>query len=443
MKNSWLIALREFKERISTRSFILFSLMGPLVILGFIYVLFVSGAVPEQKWKVLISDKAGIMDNKIFTSADQSVEYSFVNDYLEAEEFAAAKKYQEFDALVEINEKVLSNKVGHVFYREEPTTNMQIRIRYHCERRLEEVIAQELHNMPLSKYREIKSPIQFGFHDVYDPQGMATDLKGWAGFFFGALIFTFIFLFGMTILRSVSREKSNRIVEVLLASVSPIQLMVGKITGIGMSAFLQFTIWITVITSGLYMMRETVFPDMRDASVQQEISIGSETEKGSDEFFTSVEYNEFVDLVYERIQFTNSLGFFFMFFIAGYLFYGALFAAIGSTMGSESDGQQFVIPIIFLLCFALYGGYYALNHPDAPLSTWLHFIPFTAPVVVMVKLAQGYELGHAYEAYMALLILFASAFAMLGIAGRLYRNGILQFGHRLRIIHLFKWLRKA
>ena len=112
-------------------------------------------------------------------------------------------------------------------------------------------------------------------------------------------------------------------------------------------------------------------------------------------------------------------------------------------MGSESDGQQFVIPIIFLLCFALYGGYYALNHPDAPLSTWLHFIPFTAPVVVMVKLAQGYELGHAYEAYMALLILFASAFAMLGIAGRLYRNGILQFGHRLRIIHLFKWLRKA
>ncbi len=442
MNNSWHIASREFRERIGSRSYVLFSIFGPLVLLGFVYLLFLAGDVPEQRWKVLISDKAGIMENKIFTSGDKAVTYSFVDDYVDHDEFADAKKFQEFDALLEINEKILSNKIAFVFYREEPSTSMQMRVRYHCERRLEEVIAQELYDMPVQKYRKIKTPIGFSFRDVYDPYGMAADLKGWAGFFFGALIFVFIFLFGMTILRSVVREKSNRIVEVLLASVSPNQLMTGKIIGIGMSAFLQFTIWITIVSSGLYLMRETVFPDVRDAS-NVEMMITEDDASQQEQFFGSMEYNEFVDLVYERMQFSNTLGFFFVFFIAGYLFYGAFFAAIGSTMGSESDGQQFVIPIILLLCFALYSGYYALHYPDAPLSKWLHYLPFTSPVVVMVKLAQGYEPGHAYELYVALLILLAGAFAMLGIAGRLYKNGILQFGHRLQLRHLIKWLRRS
>ena len=258
------------------------------------------------------------------------------------------------------------------------------------------------------------------------------------------LIFIFIFLFGMTILRSVSREKSNRIVEVLLASVSPNQMMVGKILGIGFAAFFQFVIWAVIIGFGLYFMRENLFPDLLDASNMniQQLTLNAADATYQESQFASREYNQFVDLVFGQVQFVNMTGFFLLFFIGGYLFYGALFAAIGATMGSESDGQQFVLPLIFLLFLALYSGYFVLNYPENTMSTWLHYIPFTSPVVVMVKLSQGYEPGEAYEIYLSFFVLLISAFMMMAIAARLYKNGILQFGHRVRLKHVFKWLRK-
>lgn len=445
MKNSLLVAMREWKERIGSRSFLMFALFGPLVVLTFVYLLFVFGGEGEQRWNVLIADPAGILENKIMVTEDQSVRYAFADDYIEMEEFANAQKFQSFDALLEVNEKVLSNKTGFVFFREKPSMRMQTRIRYHYERRLEEVMVETFTDLPIQEFRKIKQPISISFRNVYDPKDESADLSGWVGFFFGALIFVFIFLFGMTILRSVSREKSNRIVEVLLASVSPNQLMLGKIIGIGLSAFLQFLIWVIIIGFGLYFMRENVFPDMLDAAnlnVQQ-LTLEASEKSNDPYFFAAKEYNEFVQLVYERIQFSNMIGFFVLFFVTGYLFYGALFAAIGSTMGSESDGQQFVLPLIFVLCGALYSGYYVLNFPESTLATVFHYLPFSSPVVVMVKLAQGYEPGHAYELYLSFLLLLASAFAMLGIAGRLYKNGILQFGHRVRLKHIAKWLRKS
>lgn len=429
----------------SSRSFIMLSVIGPLIVLGMVYVMFALGGQSKQHWNVLIADPGGIMNNKIMAQIDNSVTYSFADGYIEVDEFRDAKKYQKFDALLEVNEKVLSNKTGFVFYREKPSVRMQTRVHYQFERRLEEIVVKEFTKMSLSKFRSIKQPINVTFADVNDPEDEANDLSGWAGFFFGTLIFLFIFLFGMTVLRSVSREKSNRIVEVLLASVSPFQLMRGKIMGIGMSAFLQFVIWISIIGAGLYFMRENIFPDVMDASninIEQ-LTLDANDASYQESYYAAREYNEFVNLVYERVEFGTILGFFILFFIGGYLFYSSIFAAIGATMGSESDGQQFVIPIVIVLCLSLYAGYYVMNNPETQMATFLHYFPFTAPVVVMVKLSQGYEVGHAYEIYVAFFVLIVSAFISLLIAARLYKNGILQFGHRLRIKHLFKWLKST
>jgi len=131
-----------------------------------------------------------------------------------------------------------------------------------------------------------------------------------------------------------------------------------------------------------------------------------------------------------------------LFFIIGYFFYGSLFAAIGASTGSESDGQQFVLPLIFMLFFALYSGYFTLNNPESSMATAFHYLPFTSPVVVMVKLSQGYKIGHAYELFLSLFILLISSLAVLNLAGRIYSNGILQFGHRVRLKHLFRWMKK-
>ncbi len=444
MKTTWLIAMREFKERIGARSFILFSLLGPLLVLGLVYTLFALGGQSKQHWNVLIADHGGLFDNKIMANEDETITYFFADGVIELEEFRDAKQFQRFDAMLEVNEKVLTNKTGFLFYREKPSVRMQTRIQYQYERRLEEVLVERFTEMSLQKFRSIKQPIGVTFSDINDPEGKANDMSAWAGFFFGALIFLFIFLFGMSILRSVSREKSNRIVEVLLASVSPNQLMIGKIIGIGFAAFLQFFIWIIVIGLGLYLMREHFFPDLLDAANMnvKQLILDANDKSYQEKYFAAREYNEFVNLVYERIQLANTLGFFFLFFVAGYFFYGAIFAAIGATMGSESDGQQFVIPIVILLCLSLYAGYYTIDYPDSGMANFLHYLPFTSPVVVMVKLYQGYEPGHAYEIYLSLIILFVSAFAVLALASRLYRNGILQFGHRVRLKHIFTWLKR-
>lgn len=445
MRNSFLIAIREWRERIRSGSFILFSFLGPLLVLSIIYLIFTFGGQSKQHWNVLIADPAGIMENKIMVSEDKSVSYSFADGYIEMEEFRDAKKYRKFDALLEVNEKVLSNKIAYVFYRENPSVRMQTRIQYQCERRIEEVMVGEFTDLSILDFRKIKQPLNVNFRNVYDPYDEASDLRGWVGFVFGGLIFVFIFLFGMTILRSVSREKSNRIVEVLLASVTPRQLLSGKLLGIGFAAFFQFLIWISIIAGGLYLMRETIFPDMSDPSNMNvaELAIDSGDQSYEEQFFTAKEYNEFVELVYERIQFFNMTVFFLLFFVSGYLFYGALFAAIGGTMGSESDGQQFILPLIFLLFLALFAGYHHMYYPESELSTLFHYLPFTSPVVVMVKLAQGYEVGHAYEIWLSLIILLLSAIVMLRLAARLYKNGILQFGHRLRLKHLIKWMKRT
>lgn len=436
--------MRELKERIGSRSFLLMSILGPALILGIIYLLFTFGGEGKQKWNVLITDPTGIMDNKIMANEDLSVTYSFANNYIEMEEFRDAKMFQKFDAMVEINEKVLINKKAFVFYREKPAPRMQTRIQFHIERRLEEIMIGRFTKLSVLEFRKIKQPLNVAFRNAYDPFDSSADLRAWVGFFYGTLIFVFIFLFGMTILRSVTREKSNRIVEVLLASVHPNQLMFGKILGIGIAAFIQFAIWMLIVGFGLFYMRENIFPNLLDASNMDIIQMTQEVKNQTamDQLFAGKEYNEFVDLVYERIQFGTMTSFFLLFFIVGYLFYGAFFAAIGATSGSESDGQQFVLPIIFLLCFALYSGYYSLQNPESSLSIFFHYLPFTSPVVVMVKLAQGYPPGHIYELYLSLFTIFVSAICVLLVAGRLYKNGILQFGHRIKISTMFRWLKK-
>jgi ABC-2 type transport system permease protein len=249
----------------------------------------------------------------------------------------------------------------------------------------------------------------------------------------------------MTILRSVSSEKSNRIVEVLLASVKPRQLMFGKIAGIGLAAIIQLVLWVVIVAFGLFVMRETLFPDIMDASKWDVAKMANEMKNMTfqQHLTRSSGYNSFVELIYERIQFDNMLFYFLLFLVAGYIFYGTFFAALGATSGSENDGQQFVIPIVLLLLLAAWAGYYVLNNPESGLSYLFSLLPFTSPMVCMVKLAQGYNPGEGYQLFVSFGILVISSLLTLRIAGRLYTNGILQFGHRLRISQFVKWLRNG
>lgn len=444
MRNSWIIALREWRERVGSRSFVLFSIIGPFAVLTVLYILFAYGGKTAKKWDVLVADPAGIMENKMAARSDANLTYAFADNYIETKEFADAKRYQKYDALVEINEKVLGNKVGFVFYREMPSKALEKKVQYQIERRLEEVLVKRFTDLTLVDFRKIKQPILLSFRNVYDPEDKSADKRAWVGLFFGVVIFVFIALFSMTLLRSISREKSNRIVEVLLASVKPIELMMGKIIGVGMSAILQCTIWFVVIAVGLTFMKTSLFPDYLTQNLDEAGNVINQVGKTDiSGNLSAYEYNEFVDLVFERIQFGPMLLTFLLCFLGGYVFYSAIYSALGAAMGSESDGQQFVIPLVLLLCFGMYAGYYAMENPQAPLTQWLYYVPFTSPAVVLVKMAQGFPPGEAYTLALVALILLISCLLLFWFAGRIYKNGLLQFGHRLKWNHLFKWSKNS
>jgi ABC-2 type transport system permease protein len=445
MKNSWIIAMREWKERIGSRTFVMFSILGPLTVLTVLYMLFAYGGKTATKWNVLITDPSGLMDSKIASRIDSNIRYSFADNYIEIEDFANGKRFQQFDAMVEINEKVLSNKVGFVFYRQIPSKNLEKKVQYQVERRLEEIMVKRFTDLSAKDFKKINQPLNLSFRNVYDPHDFSQDKRAWVGLFLGLVIFVFIALFAMGLMRSISREKSNRIVEVLLGSVRPVQLLFGKILGIGMAAMFQFSIWFVTIAIGLILMRNNLFPDYINANLEDGVQVTEEVQNSRtfEKQLNTFEYNEFVDLVFERVQFAPMITAFVLCLIGGYLFYSSLFAAVGASVGSESDGQQFVIPLVLLLCLGVYAGYFAMVNPQAPLTNWFYYLPFTSPAVVLVKLAQGFNPGEAYSLFLVGFILLISSIFMLWVSGRIYKNGILQFGHRLKLRHIFKWTKQA
>jgi ABC-2 type transport system permease protein len=444
MRNLWLIAQREFMEKVKSRSFILTAFFGPILLLVVLFGLFKLSDNGKKHWDVLVTDPTGLFERKMLPNQDKAINYFFLEDYVEMETFRDAKIYQKFDALVEINEKVLTNKTAFVFYRQKPSLKLQTKIQYQSERRLEEIMVKRFTKLSIASFRKIKQPLNVAFRNVYDPFDESSDVRGWVGYFYGLLIIGFVFLYGMTILRSVSQEKSNRIIEIVLGSVSPRKLMAGKIIGIGITAIIQLIIWMLLVAIGLFLMREFIFQNSLDLTAMVNVQMTEQVKNTTllDQLVRGNEQNDFLNLIYERVQFGTMNFYFVLFFLASYLFYGAFFTAIGATAGSESDGQQFIVPILLLLLIAAYSGYFCLHNPDSNLTYFFQYLPFTAPIVAMVKLAIGYEPGTVFQLYLSLFSLILGAVISLNIAGRLFNNGVLQFGHRIRLSMIFNWLKR-
>ncbi len=441
MKNSWIIAKREFWERIGNRNFRWMLFLGPLTFLLLLLWLFKAGDEGKKHLKVLIADPVDLLGQKIVANEGKAVSYYFIGDYLEIEEFRDGDKYKEFDALIEVNEKVLMNKKVFVFHREQPSFDVKTQLKFQLERRVEEVLIESFTNLSVDAFRQIKQPLNVDFRNVYDPKNEASNTEGYVGLTFGLLILSFVFLFGMAILRSTAKEKSNRIVEVILASVQPKDLMLGKIIGIGLAALVQMAVWSLFIGVGLWGFRAFLFPDLFAPENWEGIQVSGEVQQQMLEETLRGRYNAFVELVYERIQFASMLGHTVLFFIASYLFYGAFFSSIGAMSGTESDGQQFVLPLLGLMGIAVYCGFMAIYLPESSLVAWAQFVPFTSPLVVLVKVAKGYPVGTYYYVILALVIQLLSAWVLLWVAGRIYKNGILRFGHQTKWKHWFQWVR--
>jgi ABC-2 type transport system permease protein len=413
MSKFLLLTKREIQERLGQKGFWYMLVLGPVVLLLLLVAILKAADEGKQELKVLIADPGQIMAHRLMAQDEKNIHYYFIDDYLEIQEFDKAKAYQEFDILLELNEKVLNNKKCFVFYRDQLGLDARMQLKFQVEKRMEELIASQHSTLTEQAFRQIKQGFVFDFRDLKDPKNESKEANAWAGFVFGAFILFFVGLYGMTIFRATVREKSNRIVEVLLASVRPEQLMLSKITGIGLVALLQLLGWALVLSIGLFFLQQTVFLDVFDPS--------NWTEAGPQRL------NPLSSLVFEQLNLPFLLLHFILFFAASFLFYGSLFAVLGARSSADADGQQFLLPLIFMVAFGIFAGIYAIYYPNTALTEVLIYLPFSSPVLAFITLAKGASVVAYTTTMLSLLILLGAAILLLKLAGRWYKQHILKF----------------
>jgi ABC-2 type transport system permease protein len=257
-------------------------------------------------------------------------------------------------------------------------------------------------------------------------------LKVAIGFGFGYLIMMFIIIYGNTVMRSVIEEKTNRIIEIIISSVKPFSLMIGKITGNALAGLLQFTIW-AIIGGVLIFVLSVVFSVPMGTTANMDIpNVASQ----NTELMQIIQ--SYLNEILLLPKYTILVGFL-CYFIGGYFLYSSIYAAIGAAVDSETDSQQFLLPIILPLMLAVYVGFFSvLNDPHGTVAVVFSMIPLTSPIVMMMRLPFGVPW---YEIVISLSILVATFLATVWFAAKIYRIGILMYGKKPTYKDLYKWLK--
>ena len=254
------------------------------------------------------------------------------------------------------------------------------------------------------------------------------------GIILSMLVYMFIIFFGGQVMNGVAEEKTNRIIEVIISSVKPFQLMMGKIIGVSLVALTQFVLWI-LLTGVLYVGFSTYIGLSHPGALSSGTVMTQEIV--SNDIMSNENVLQIVQIA-QSIDFGTIIFSFIVFFILGYLLYATLYAAIGSLVDNNTDSQQFTLPITVPLMVAIISSFYIVNNPDSSLSVWLSMIPFTSPISMMVRIPFGVPI---WQIVLSIVLLAATFVLMTWIAAKIYRTGILMYGKKLSYKEIFKWLK--
>ncbi|MCB0793328.1 MAG: ABC transporter permease [Flavobacteriales bacterium] len=431
-----LIIWREFITRVRKPSFLIMTILGPVLIAGAMALIVYLGMQESNDHLVLVVDKAHLVTDKL----EGSETVHFMYQYEEISD--SAFKQGPYTVLVDVNEAILETNTIQLFYKDLPSISVQRKIQSELERVLEREKLR-VNEVDPEIYARIKTALRVQLFDI-DNTGKESyeQEKAGIGFFFGYLIFIFIFLYGVQVMRGVMEEKQSRIVEVLISSVKPFQLMMGKIIGIACVGLTQFLLWIvlsSVLITGVsaFLVKDNFDPQEvaaqgMTAEVQEQLAAQGQNVPDLEEIKI---VKALVDL-----DLGFALGMFVFFFLGGYLLYSSLFAAVGSAVDNETDTQQFMFPITMPMIIAIFVAQMAVTNPGSPAVMWCSLIPFTSPVVMMVKVAMGSALDAPWQLFLSMFLLIATFLFTTWLAGRIYRTGILMYGKKVSWKELGKWL---
>jgi len=435
-----LIIRREYLTRVKKTSFIVMSIIGPLLIAAiFIVPLWLQKFESKQIKNIAVIDESGILvptlkstENVIFTDMGKMT-------LDEAQkEFSKSGYY----AVLFIPKNILNSTAVQIFSNRQPDFGLKQYIAKLIEKDLETLKLLKSNVNP-DLLKAVQTPI-FVQTIKWTSDGreveVTMEMKTIIGTVASMLIYIFIFLYGSQVMRGVVEEKVNRIVEIIISSIRPLQLMVGKITGIMLVGLTQFVLWICISFSVIWLAQVTLFPEPAvptvtnptatiDSKVMEQVqALGQDDYQYALDIFGSV----------SNVNWPIMIGSFVFFFICGYLLYAAMFAAVGSAVDSESDTQQFIMPITVPMVISLLMIQVILNNPDGSIAFWLSMIPFTSPIAMMARIPFGVPI---WEVVLSSSILIASIIIMAKLAAKIYRTGILMYGKRITYRELVKWIR--
>lgn len=255
------------------------------------------------------------------------------------------------------------------------------------------------------------------------------------------LTYFFVLMYGAMIMNGVIEEKTNRIVEVIVSSCKPMELMLGKIIGVALVGFTQIIIWAVLFgVAGTILGASAIIGGAASDPAALTAAMGQDPaliEAAMAEVQNSNEFAEIIQMILS-VNYMQILIFFVIYFIGGYLLYASLFAAFGSAVDQPNDASQFMTPIMIIMIFAFYAAIFSIENPDGPLAWWCSIIPFTSPIVMMIRLP--YDVPF-WEMCLSILLLYGSAFGILYIAGKIYRTGILMYGKKVSFKDIIKWIK--
>ena len=436
--NTFLIIAREYTTRVRKKSFIILTILLPILIAAIIVlpVLLVMHSEKGQHANVLVVDDTELFINSFENTDNTTFSYSSGDiDFLKKDAFDNEK----YDCVFHI----LNNSQGlksNLYYRKDLPSGLQSNLESQMDEIFFDRMLQDSFNIQPARFEKLQELTKSDITTIQvDDEGKEreniAEMNEIIGMMCGFFIYFIIIIFASQVLRGVLEEKSNRIVEVLISSVKPIQLLTGKIVGIALVGITQFLIWV-VLTVGIVSAVGLAAPDLLSGSEATEVV--AEGASATDQVQGLSIFQQINN--YFPISFTEIILCFFFFFVVGYLIYATLYAATGSVVDSESDSQQYTMPVTIPLILSIILIPSISTNPNGQLAFWFSMIPLTSPIIMMVRLPAGVPLWQLLTSMgVAVLFLLFCIWA----AAKIYRVGILMYGKKNSWREIFRWLKRA
>lgn len=430
MNKILIIIQREFLKRVRTKGFIILTITMPFIMAALVFVpLWLSSIENDEQQKVAVIDPTGVYAKALKASKS----FAFSAQPVITEEMRSEDS--PYDAVVAISGDLVKNngKVTIYSHKEIPGNMLD-----YIQSKLNETVQkQKLEATGIAGLDKIIDDVQ---RDVNmktvkwskegDEQASSTYVAIIVGGIFTLLIYIFVITYGGMVMQSVIEEKTNRIIELLVSSVKPFQLMMGKIIGVMLVGIAQMALW-GVMLSIIMTVASVGFGVSQAPSIATGQPMPSPTmnmSQDTQELLTAI-----VNLPYAEIGLM-----FIIMFVGGYLLYSSFFTATGASINEQEDANQFVVPITMITLFGLYAAMYSIENTDGPLAFWASLFPLTSPIVMMIRIPFGVPL---WQELLSIALLYASAFLMIWIGGKIYRVGILMYGKKPSIKEIIKWMR--